>query len=311
MSRRYRCIALACLGWLTLTGQHIYPLARAEQTQARDREADALEKIAATYNEQTERKERPPKHDPCGPYQYGSDSELCAAWKSADATRDAAWWAVVGSLLNLLGLMGVSLALVAAYRANAIARDTAKRQLRAYFSVSAVTQDQSKPGQWKMQVEWINTGQTPAKNVMVSSDWRDFPQGIPDNFDFPGQFLIDGEGPAAVGPGQPLYGVCDRRLPLWMLPKVAQRQAMVALWASADYTDVFGKMHRTEFAARLSVEHLQDDQYGSTWNAIHRHNGIEDDCRKPPYSDYPKLKPVQKRLLSGFRTEYDGKRSYK
>ncbi len=111
------------------------------------------------------------------------------------AAEDAAWWAAFQSKLGVLGFIGVVLSLfftgwaawAAAIAAKAaqesikVASDTAKRQLRAYVSVSGVARTKDPgalegPG-FAVLVDVENDGQTPAYDLYqwTMIEIREFP----------------------------------------------------------------------------------------------------------------------------------------
>jgi hypothetical protein len=93
-------------------------------------------------------------------------SDLCAQWKAADAAQDAAWWAKFSGLFGGLGLILTLGAVGAALHSNYIARDTARRQLRAYIGIDAASIEFVKAGEdganRAIHVSIKNFGQTPA-----------------------------------------------------------------------------------------------------------------------------------------------------
>lgn len=106
------------------------------------------------------------KRPPCGPDQYGSNDDLCAQWKAADAAVDAAtwsWWQMMIAAGGLLvGAVTMAAAIAAAIfakkaaveteksataaldsvaetrEANRIARQTGEAQVRCYLSIQDV-----------------------------------------------------------------------------------------------------------------------------------------------------------------------------
>jgi hypothetical protein len=160
MPRCYRCVTLAAFGWLILAASpQPTPAAKAQESSTDRRVGDALTNIAATYNQQAKRSERAPQRPLCGPGKYESNDDLCAQWKAADSAQFAAW-------LTGISLVTVAIALGLTIQSNLIARDTARRQLRAYVGLDAITAipvvnldgDQV----WKIQATWRNAGATPA-----------------------------------------------------------------------------------------------------------------------------------------------------
>lgn len=167
MSRSYRLIILALVGWLTLSAaNHPDPKAEREQAQAQQSIADSLDNIASAYRDEAKRSQAPNQEtEPCKPGEDRRYSDLCAQWKAADAAADSAWWAWAAGLVGIGGLVGVLIAICLAFQANTIARNTAKRQLRAYVTIKEVriVEDSGKSDQYcRVQVLFENTGETPA-----------------------------------------------------------------------------------------------------------------------------------------------------
>ena len=111
---------------------------------------------------------------PCQPGYDDRDSDLCAQWKAADAASASAhynWWQLAIGIIGALGLVG---ALGLAYQANAIARDTAKRQLRAYLVLENIEMEADlRKGKLRGIDIWAvlqNVGSTPAEVYDAYSD---------------------------------------------------------------------------------------------------------------------------------------------
>lgn len=84
-------------------------------------------------------------------------SDLCAQWKAADAAREAVLWAVWSGL-------AVVVALILTMEANRIARETGKKQTRAYVGIEEVWLDLR-----HRRIEFFtkNFGQSEALNVRL------------------------------------------------------------------------------------------------------------------------------------------------
>ena len=165
MLRGYRSI-VAALGLILAANAHAK--SSSEQPQTHQPVASSLEHIATHYDDAAKRAESADQQEaPCGPHQYGSDADLCAQWKAADSAADSAWWAWAGGIIGLGSLLGVFAAIGLAFHSNWIARDTAKRQLRAYVTVSSVEIIASPTVQDEIAtVAHIkNDGETPAVEV--------------------------------------------------------------------------------------------------------------------------------------------------
>ncbi len=117
------------------------------------------------------------KH-PCSDPQSRDESDLCAQYRAAAGANDAAAWAFYQLVLSALGLAGLIGTIYFTIRAtnaavefNRIARDTAKRELRAYITVaSAQFGDLVVNGKTPVLIMLKNTGQTPAYNLRTLSN---------------------------------------------------------------------------------------------------------------------------------------------
>ena len=109
-------------------------------------------------------------------------SELCAQWKSADASAQAVKWAATGTLASIVNGLLVFVAIYVAFQSNRIASDTAKRDSRAYIKVSPTEKHQTTINIGALLVISLraeNYGRTPALNTNfqyslghVVSDWQ-------------------------------------------------------------------------------------------------------------------------------------------
>ena len=161
MLRGYRGI-VAALG-LVLAAHHSNAEAQPMQADVQERSASALENIAGRYSDQAERANGSRETEPCKKGESKRYSDLCAQWKAADAAELSAW-------LNLASIAAVLIALFLAFQSNRIARDTAKRQLRAYVAISdyAIIPDINEPHKIRAIVTYQNVGETPAKDVSAT-----------------------------------------------------------------------------------------------------------------------------------------------
>ena len=172
MLRGYRFLLVAV--GLVLAANHAHAKST-EQPPARQNTETSLEHIAARYDDSAKRAESADQQEaPCGPKQYGSNADLCAQWKAADAATDSAWWAWLGGLVGIGSLVGVFVALVIARQSNGIARDTAKKQLRAYLDFNGVTLNSMGVGKVpsatsiELALAIKNYGQTPASKMTIA-----------------------------------------------------------------------------------------------------------------------------------------------
>lgn len=281
MPRGYRLAFCAAFGWLILAAQHPDPQASSEQANAQKAIANSFDDIAATYHQEAERSHRA-KDDAenCGPSQYKTNADLCAQWKAADAARDSTWWAEVGLYVSGLSSILVLIAIGLAYQANSIARDTAKRQLRAYITFDSIVKVETEDG-WKIQAQWKNTGQTPAMKAIGSLRWDHFASGIPSDFSYPPSRMEMPFGTQAIGPGQSIYTLTENRIRESDLQRVANGESRIIIWGWVEFSDCFGTGRRTESATELFAEYVGTD-FGVHFLPIKDHNGMDGDCMKQP-----------------------------
>lgn len=172
MSNSYRFILIA-FGLVLFCTNHAYGKGGKETEQANQSTEQSLQNISSRYDEQAERAKRTEQDEgPCGQRKYGSNADLCAQWKAADAASDSARWAWLGALVGVGSLAGVLVALGLAFHSNWIARDTAKSQLRPYVHSKQVDwQLRSDRGQQYIdfKIRFVNSGQTPANDLQLFS----------------------------------------------------------------------------------------------------------------------------------------------
>lgn len=255
MSKGDRCIILAAFGWLSLTAQHPDPEAERKQAEAQQSIANALGNVASTYQEHTKRAEGSKETEPC---EQGDDrrySELCAQWKAADAAADSAWWAWMSGVLGALSLAGVVAALGVGLHSNWIARDTSKRQLRAYLTVAkAEIEGFGEGGVLVYTLRAENSGQTPAHGV-TWTNWIkmiELPEKEDDFIEPPGDTP---QSNSVVGSGKPL--LCTAiwaKLDVGTYDKLMRKEKAVFLFGHIVYQDVFGDKRETQYRFRLDPE---------------------------------------------------------
>ena len=251
MPRGYRRFVFATLGWLVLAGTN-HPDLKGAHEQARTQHGvtHSAELITSGDDDFSKRTERADKQtEPCQPGDDRRYSDLCAQWKAADAAADSAWWAWASGVAGLFSLLGVLVAIGLAYHSNWIARDTAKRQLRAYLTVEPTGINQPVEGQARVALQVKNVGQTPASAVMVFSRFalsenpRDFD---PKSAGFP---IVGEVNDGSIGPSVTRY--IYSRLPLSFFAengeKIAERAMAVVHYGYVCYQDIFGVQRETWF----------------------------------------------------------------
>jgi hypothetical protein len=148
------------------------------------------------------------------------------------------------------------LAFLAAAGQGWIARDTEKRQLRAYLAISSTNSVTYTPQ--KMDILIDNFGLTPAKNVRVFSSWEFLPFGqvLPNDFTFadkPGCGVMANQknmqpGVSLIMPKNAIPASHDYCPDEYANLLKAERKELNAwLYGEIDYLDVFDEPHKTTF----------------------------------------------------------------
>lgn len=186
------------------------------------------------------------------------------------AQKDMAFWAAallaLGIFQALLSSVGVYLlidslaktseALDLSREANIISSRNAERELRAYLSVfdfdttvtnAAIT----------TKITFKNSGQTPARNVRMTSLWASGPEPFPDHLHLS---TSTAEGRGSVGPSMPFFGGVSsdepdagfQPLTHAQIGEVLAKTKKFWTFGVIEYDDVFGNTHRTRFRYEMN-----------------------------------------------------------
>jgi hypothetical protein len=249
MARGCRRIVVAFVGFLILAANHAYAKGSDKQAAAESAVAASLQNIASSYDQATERAKGTEEEEAkCGSEKYGSNTDLCAQWKAADAASDSAWWAWASGIVGIGSLLGVIAALCIALHSNWIARDTAKRQLRAYLTLGdcsvAVPQQEHF---FDAKIFVTNSGQTPARNVIwhTTLEFRRPDDATP----FVLRQLDTPPSKSIVGPDGSTHTHVRSRIPLSkrITDEIHAGTAIAWIFGTITYDDVFGERHSLSF----------------------------------------------------------------
>lgn len=206
---------------------------------------------AATPGPATEKENLTPEEyqNPCDPTEKVYVADLCEQRRMAEAAiQQVNWiqrqfWATVIEIVLLIGVIGVSgwAAWEAGGSAKAaeasvkIASDTAKRQLRAYLSVSGATVTWKNDRIVLAEISIKNTGQTPALWV---HHFQTIAVGEPADFAIP--YVESGFPTTDIGANIEMHFSLDSG-PVseesWTLAR--NREIPVYVWGEVKYWDVF------------------------------------------------------------------------
>jgi hypothetical protein len=134
MSNRYRMLGLALGGWLiAATGVADQPAGSGEPQQEQPSQPiqEASPPVPPTPILVIEPVQPVLHEQPCKPGEDNRDSDLCAQWKAADATADAALWAMLGAIIGLISVIGIFITVWYTRRAAIAAAEAAKASIDA------------------------------------------------------------------------------------------------------------------------------------------------------------------------------------
>lgn len=273
MPRSYRYVIAAAFGWLTLCGAQ--PPAKQAERDNKSTEAAPAAMAAVPTPMPAARADtkfvayRGYDPDPCYRAEDKDAADLCAQWRSAIAgekaaheARRATTWSIVATLLNALGLLAVGTALYLTVMSNRIARDTARRQLRAYLYIEPGGVNESQEGFHRIPFNIINSGPTPAHDLETFGDIL-IVGGTPRDFDPTQDGRYAGETlktTSALGANTNRWSYAylqeDIVAPYW--EDITTKKKAIIHYGFVRYKDVFDISHETHFAFYHWGEELSD-----------------------------------------------------
>jgi hypothetical protein len=188
------------------------------------------------------------------------ESSTAQAARSADAMEDVAE-AMTANVTNTRQLIDRQ-------------REYAQMQMRAYLSViigAAIYQESGKDIRFEAKPIVVNTGHTPAQNVMMNLRAEILPVPFPAGFTFP--LLTQAQGGAEIGPRQDrlLSAIVDGFVLDPDTPRIMRGQGhTLTVWGTITYTDVFGDPHTTKFGQILTW--LPNGQIFGLYTAEHNNS---------------------------------------
>lgn len=202
-----------------------------------------------------------------------NDADLCeqqrmakAAEETVEWTRSAAvwakkqFWATIGEIIGLVGTIGIATAaVVVAYGANRISRESAERQLRAYVCIREAKIFWEDNRIARAVITMKNSGQTPAKNTISQTTI-----GIGPLKEFLSRDVSGERSRGTIGADAD-YTLQSRTEPLEDEIWTQIRERKLPLWVMGElsYDDIFGKERRhTYFRLRL---HEKEDVFYPTY----------------------------------------------
>lgn len=272
-----RHIIIAGVATLSLGASNPGPSTKLNKPKISGQAAPVSVNAEASY-EASERRHRAVYEAACDPGKDQRESDLCAQWKAADSAADSASFTKWGVWISSLSTVFVLAALYLTLRANQIARDTAKQQLRAYVSHVKYEMKNHPDSRGNLSYHditaiWLNCGQTPAFEVRSWINYSLRPDALPDDFNFPPPKDVAGFGTLALGPGRE----CNCLSPLIThqeLLDVSTGALKLFVWSQVDYLDAFKARRSSQVACEVKAVRSQST-LRVVFNALNRHNGMD------------------------------------
>ena len=248
----------------------------------------ASEPPSATGTPASKSVQRTEEKEPCVKPRNREESDLCAQWSAADASRDAAdwgWWQLIFSAFGVIGLgltlwfnlqawrqardgeEGTRRALLAAEkqsRAAERAADLSERNslllFRAYVAVDRVIfiDRMGVDGRLKIGVVFRNGGQTPAFSVKTHVNVSAVLGSPPDNLELPPfEGAPEDYSTTSILPAKEIPNNCDIAVPANLEQELFSGNAKIWVRGWCEYVDVFREPHRTAFKVRCDKDTMK------------------------------------------------------
>jgi hypothetical protein len=136
------------------------------------------------------------------------------------------------------------------------ARETTKRELRAYLTVvvgGAVYQERAKNLKFEAKPVMLNTGRTPAHKVRYRAAAQILTHPLPAEFSFNVETPFVGSGILGLGGNFILNAIVPDFVDDTEVPSIKQAAdgRFLFVWGEVSYEDVFGQPHWVKFCQRL------------------------------------------------------------
>jgi hypothetical protein len=209
--------------------------------------------IIAPADNITSPKEPPPATQdysrPCEQYASGAESDLCQQWRVAEATEKTVRLLRHQNKIIISEIVLLILTLIFSILTARTASNTSRDQLRAYIQVNLKDLG-SGEGVHSYFVNFVNLGQTPAKNIAYGSESGVFDVNESPRFSPP---LIIHKSDQSLFPktdghvGQDVHvrvTTADESL-------ILREKKQIFIWGYIEYRDIFRRKQRTPFKFKL------------------------------------------------------------
>ena len=183
-----------------------------------------------------------------------TDQEPIAVKSINPKQRARSWLGITPIIISSLALIVSGVSAFYASRQAHTASDTAKRQLRPYVNLESAGDITKRSylatfraGQKiRVQVNFDNTGQTPAYAIRFEVDTKVLPLPLPKNFDYPTSVTTE---QGITGPHSTLFTTVtsENEIGSKEYDDVENTRSAVYVYGRVGYEDAFNRKHWTEF----------------------------------------------------------------
>jgi hypothetical protein len=174
-----------------------------------------------------------------------------------------------------------------------VARDTLTSTQRAFVFLKHITVEPAMINRglngykemqhWMFSPSWVNMGDTPTKNLIISINWKVFEYNIPLDFDFPYDNRPNATTniPMAIGPkGEVIAGAFALHYIRIIEPLLGSQINNLYIWGEAIYDDVFNNPHITRFCVKMLFlgQQLIGKHNIPTFIFYDRYNCADEEC---------------------------------
>ncbi len=190
------------------------------------------------------------------------EADMCEQRKMSESAVETVYWNKLQVALSAFGFAALLCTIFLTYRAtsaaiesNEIARDTAKRELRAYISVTAKHINSfDVRSVATIKVAPVNHGQTPAYKSYIVGSVDVFPFQIPRNFDFPPVSKDDNQQKFDIYPNVSSLSTIISAKRTFSQPEIGDiisGNKSIYVYGTIYYIDIFGDERFTCFCSAV------------------------------------------------------------
>jgi len=192
-------------------------------------------------------------------------SSLASQWKATDITYTAFW-------AGLLGIWLVGWTLIATRQATKVARDSVRREQRAYMTIPDYVLHTEHPNR-ALQPNIINSGKTPAYNIVTFSKFSQ--ANSVEEIDFSDFRNGHAQSISSIGSNAPARGTGVT----WKFD-LPTNKPNIYVWGFIEYSTIFKQRCITRFCVRVNIQNPNERDFNkvrSSSDVTPIHNSTEYD----------------------------------